>query len=86
MPRWLKMVGLVGPVAVWASYFLLLVFTRPLSTAVWAMGLVAILVSLIAVATLIWWLGRWHDPAWDTSANQARAQLWSQRLGSGGNS
>jgi len=42
--------------------------------------------AILVVALLLRWMFRWRDPQWDTRENQARSELWSTRIGSGGNS
>jgi len=84
MGRWLKMMLIVSVVASWTTFVVLAWLSRRPSTAVWTVGLVAIVASVTAMATLIVWLTRWHDPRWDSPASQARAELWSKR-GDGGN-
>lgn len=48
----------------------------------WMWGVLA-----AGVAGFVWflrWILKWRDPSWDTQEGQAKAELWSTRIGSGG--
>jgi hypothetical protein len=85
MRRWLIPVATLGLVASGLASFMVLGGPRP-DTAGEIILAAATMASLVAVALLLRWLFRWRDPRWDSPENQARAQLWSTRSGSGGDS
>ena len=86
MRRWPTRVGIGALTALWLGAIVVLRHpTEGGTTGAVILG-AFVAASVLAVGLLLRWMFRWHDLRWDSRENQARSELWSARIGSGGNS